>query len=351
MRNRVLCAALLLLITGIVQAGGPHEPRQYRIEKLEGIGGFPTEINRHGAITGQGFALPQGPVFPFLWTRKRSIILTAEPPTFALVGHGVNDKGQVVGTLVASDPERTRGFVWTRGRFVEIGDLPGGNSVSVAEDINNVGQVAGESHSAEGTECILWERGNLMSIGDLPGGAVNCAGFAINRSGDIVGLGEVQGSLIRPFLWREGTMTELPLPPDASQGFAVDINKSGVVVGNFFGSDRSGAIVWSNDEITLLPGLQGLIPNANGMNDRGDIVGSVSDFAAFSIPVLWHDGVAVNLNDLVPANDPLKSCASLLVAQAINNRGEIAALGLDECVTPSPPSIYRLVPVKGKGRK
>jgi hypothetical protein len=60
MRNRLLCAALLLLITSIVEAGNRHEPPHYRIEKLAGIGGFPTEINRHGAITGQGFIPPNG---------------------------------------------------------------------------------------------------------------------------------------------------------------------------------------------------------------------------------------------------------------------------------------------------
>jgi probable HAF family extracellular repeat protein len=274
------------------------------------------------------------------------IRLSAEPPTVALIGNAVNDKGQVAGTLVARDPVRTSGFVWTRGRFREIGDLPGGNSVSAAEDINNVGQVVGESDSADGTECILWERGNLMSIGDLPGGGVSCAAFAINRSGEIVGQGQTDQGL-RPFLWREGTMTELPMPAEASFGGAIDINRSGVAVGNFFvGFDRAGAIVWSNDGMTLLAGLQGLTPNATGINDRGDIVGSVGDSSGLSLPVLWHDGVPMNVSDLIPDDDPLKSCTRLDVAEAINNREEIAALGADECVQPSPPSIYRLVPVK-----
>jgi uncharacterized membrane protein len=350
MRDQLFCAALLLLITCIVEAGNRHEPPQYRIEQLEGIGGFATDINRHGAITGEGFPKPSGPTIAYLWTRKRSILLTAEPPTRLLAGNGVNDKGQVAGTLVAFDPQRTRGFVWTRGRFVEIGDLPGGNSVSSAADINNAGQVAGVSDSAKGTECILWERGNLMSIGDL--GGFNCTASAINASGDIVGSGTTQqGIFFRPFLWHEGTMTELPLPPGVQQGFATDINRWGVAVGF---SDE-GPIVWSNGQMTLLPGLEGLPPIAGvtaiatGINDRGDIVGSVLTSIGL-IPILWHDGVAINLNDLVPASDPLKSCARLSVADAINNRGEIAVHGPDECDN-GRPSIYRLVPVKGKGRK
>jgi uncharacterized membrane protein len=350
MRNLVLFPALLLLFTSIVEARNRHEPPQYRIEQLEGIGGFATDINRHGAITGEGFPKPSGPTVAFLWTRKRSIMLTAEPPTRLLAGNGVNDKGQVAGTQVTPGLQRTRGFVWTRGRTVEIDDLPGGNSVSVAEDINNAGQVAGESDSAEGTECILWERGNLMSIGDLPGGAVNCVAFAINRSGDIVGAGQGQGGFFRPFLWHEGTMTELPLPPGLQGGFATDINRWGVVVGF-----SSVPLMWSNGEVTVLPDVQGHPPRAgltsipSGINDRGDIVGVVFDGTEF-IPILWHDGVAINLNDLVPASDPLKSCARLHRADAINNGGEIAAHGPDECDN-GRPSIYRLVPMKGNGRK
>jgi uncharacterized membrane protein len=352
MRNQLVCAALLLVIASIAEADNRHEPPQYRIEKLEGIAGFPVEINRHGTITGQGSVIPNGPFnVPYLWTKQRAFILTAEPPTIPLSGNAVNDKGQVAGVLVASDPQRTAGFVWTRGRFQAIGDLPGGSNISSAEDINTFGVVVGYSESAQGTECILWEHGNLMSIGDLPGSSVSCVGLAINRAGDAVGFGETdQGS--RPFLWREGTMTELPVPPEASFGFAIDINRAGDVVGNFLVEpDTGGAILWSNGGMTLLPGLQGLTANANGINDRGDIVGSVGDRRSPSLAILWHDGVPMVLHDLVGDEDPLKACTVFHVAEAINNRGEVAALGADVCVEPvSHAGIYRLVPVKGKRR-
>ena len=94
MRDRLLCAALLLLITSIVEAGNRHEPPRYRIEKLQGIEGFPTEINSQGAITGQGGTPPSSESFPYLWTKKRTIILQAEPPTVSVMGNAVNDKGR-----------------------------------------------------------------------------------------------------------------------------------------------------------------------------------------------------------------------------------------------------------------
>lgn len=348
MRDRAFCAALLL-IASVVEAGDRHDPPRYRIEKLEGINGFPTDINRHGAITGQGFSLSNpSESFPYLWTRKRSTILTAEPPTVPISGLAVNDKRQVAGNLVAFDPPRTAGYVWTRGRFREIGDLPGGNNFSSADNINNFGQVVGSSDSALGTECILWERGNLMSIGDLPGGDVSCSGLAINRSGVAVGFGRTDQGF-RPFIWREGTMTELPLPPEATSGFASDINRRGDVIGGFsVGDELGGALVWSNGERALLPGLPGLVPFVRGINDRGDIVGSVGDRTGFEVPVLWRNRVPINLNELIPADDPLKSCTRLDVADAINNSGMIAVFGVDVCVTPSPLSTYRLVPLSGR---
>jgi probable HAF family extracellular repeat protein len=350
-RGGLLCAALLLLSTTIVEADNRHEPPRYRIEKLQGIEGIPTKIDSQGAITGQGVTPPSSESFPYLWTKQRTIILQADPPTIAVMGNAVNDKGQVAGILKGPDPVRTRGFVWTRGRFVEIGDLPGGSSVSSAADINKAGQVAGASDSAKGRECILWKRGTLMSIGDLPGGDVRCEALAINRSGEIVGWSQTDRD-VRPFIWRQGTMTELPLPPEASQGFAVDINRRGDVVGSFtVGFARAGAIVWSNGEMNLLPTRRGLIPTARGINDRGDIVGWLGAGGGPLVAVLWHHGVPVDLRDLVADEDPLKACTRLEAAEAINNRGEIAATGVDECATPNPPGIYRLVPIKGKNRK
>jgi hypothetical protein len=109
--------------------------------------------------------------------------------------------------------------------------------------------------------------------------------------------------------------------------------------------------VWSNGEMNQLPKLRGLIPTARGINDRGDIVGWMGAGIGPLFPVLWHHGVPVDLRDLIADDDPLKACVRLEAAEAINNRGEIAATGMDECVTPRPLGIYRLVPVKGMGRK
>src|SRR4029077_12040105 len=68
---------------------------------------------------------------------------------------------------------------------------------------------------------------------------------------------------------------------------------------------------------------------AQGINDKGQAVGdsSPSDCVSFdtSRGFLWENGSIADLNTLVPSNSPLY----FVYAYAINNRGEIAANGID----------------------
>jgi len=50
------------------------------------------------------------------------------------------------------------------------------------------------------------------------------------------------------------------------------------------------------------------------------------------------------LNDLISDDDQLKGCAVLVGAIAINNRGEIAANGRDDCDFTG-GHVYRLIPL------
>ena len=44
---------------------------------------------------------------------------------------------------------------------------------------------------------------------------------------------------------------------------------------------------------------------------------------------MWRDGVAVNLNDLVAVDDPLKPFVTLTEGRVFNDRGEIVAFESD----------------------
>jgi probable HAF family extracellular repeat protein len=64
----------------------------------------------------------------------------------------------------------------------------------------------------------------------------------------------------------------------------------------------------------------------NTVNNRDEVVGFSIDGLGMH-PFLWHDGVMVDLNTLIPADSPLY----LLGASSINDAGEIAGQG---CVLP-----------------
>lgn len=80
-------------------------------------------------------------------------------------------------------------------------------------------------------------RFEIVPLGALPGG-MSSDPEAINNRGDIVGRSETDRGL-RPFLYRNGTMTELPIGDREQYGYAVDINDSGDIIARAFVNFRS----------------------------------------------------------------------------------------------------------------
>jgi probable HAF family extracellular repeat protein len=343
MRIPSLVGAVALVLSSLTHGQEVSTELRYRIVALDRNGGA-AAINNRGSIAGFGFI--ENRQTPIVWRRSGAIIeLRADASIEGLFPRGLNDLEQVVGFAIRTDMIE-HGFVWTRGRLRDIGDLPGGADRSGAADINNRHQVVGFSETAAGREAILWEHGNLMSLGDLPGGATNSAAGAINERGTIVGAGSTARGF-RPFVWRHGVMQQLRLPPELRQtAFAVanDINHSGLIVGHAEGIP----LVWPrHDKDALLLPIPPLEANAVpfAVNDRGDIVGFAFTGDEDAGAVIWRDGKVSRLGALVVDDDPLRSCVAFESAVDINQRGEIAAIGEDFCVGGGTDA-YRLVPVK-----
>jgi probable HAF family extracellular repeat protein len=326
------------------------QPDRYYLDKLPGVEGVPTAINRRGDVTGEGFRDGVGgDEIGFYFQRNRFVDLNTNPDVFVSSAAGVNDRRQVVGLASVRDEQgtmRMMGFIWKRGKFEFIGDLPGGLTLSAATAVNNQGQVIGYSDSNVGTECILWEKGSVMSIG-RPFDLFFCIPSSINEFGTIVG-GLVTSEATRPFRWREGTLTPLPLPPGATSGFAVDVNELGVVLISYSDatSDFRGAIHARGRFKVLpnLPGFQGSIVAA--INNWGDVVGASINPEPFDVTaVVWRRGVPVVLDTLIADDEPLKPCVTLLHARAVNDRGQIAAFGADRCEGTF-SRVFRLTPAR-----
>src|SRR6266545_3092383 len=77
----------------------------------------------------------------------------------------INDKGQVIGesTTLSGD---THGFIWQEGLITDIGTL--GGSYTKPIHINNKGQITGESATASGAiHAFIWQEGQITDLGTL----------------------------------------------------------------------------------------------------------------------------------------------------------------------------------------
>ena len=203
----------------------------------------------------------------------------------------INESGQVAGSsFTNSIPNPVTGiptldpFLWEEGNgMTDLGTL--GGTVGFPLSMNNRGQVAGNSNMPGDLTFhpFLWDKKNgIRDLGTLGGdfGTTD----QINEAGDVVGKADLPGSQTHDgFLWRKGTMTDLGTLP--------------------------------GDPCT----------RANWINERRQIVGNSSDCIFALHAILWEaGGPAVDLNTLIPPNSSLQ----LMNALDINDRGEIAGLGV-----------------------
>jgi probable HAF family extracellular repeat protein len=129
----------------------------------------------------------------------------------------------------------------------------------------------------------------MTDLGTLPGDTMSIA-QAINNQGQVVGESSATNGPDHAFLWtRAGGMVALGTLPGDSSSRAADINDQGQVVGTSTRSDgQPHAFMWTQAGgmagLSPLPGHQ--VSSANGINDRGQVVGSSGDRVGEYV-VLW----------------------------------------------------------------
>jgi probable HAF family extracellular repeat protein len=267
--------------------------------------------------------------------------------------YDINEAGQVVGSA-ASASGLPHAFLWDDGVGTDLGTL--GGPTSTANGLNEAGQVVGGSRVSSSNftnDAFVWENGVMSGLGFLKDPSAG----AINEAGQVVGsfhrdpVPPSQVEVRWAFLWENGVARSL------FEGFAADINETGLVAGAWESSrGYPVAAIWDAAsgprELGVLPG--GLLSEAYGINEAGHVVGWSESFTGnngflwdgsqmIDLGVntvgadinnagtivggsnIWVNGVRSDLNSLVVENFGL----TVVGANAINEAGQIAGIAYD----------------------
>lgn len=247
---------------------------------------------------------------------------------------GINNKGQIVGSADTGEYSETwgrtyRGFLYEDGKMTELGVL-GRDKWSRATGINEQGVIVGESINQVG--CLVDHqsfifKGGRMSKLELDGKFYTSMG-GVNDSGHYCGLGNFKKGGIRAFLF-DGTLHNLGGYASTNRSEAFGINNAGDVVGKSWISNMGNckAFLWRKGEMVNLGNLPGdYASEARDINNDGVVVGWSSPRPRPSYDpraVIYVRGKIQNLNELIPAD----SGWVLLEANGINDRGQIVGTG------------------------
>src|SRR4051794_40470158 len=163
-------------------------------------------VNNAGQTAGSSWNIKRSFSHSFLRTASGGIVDVGELG-YRTVANGINNAGQIVGERDTANG--THAFLWTQGSgMLDLGTL--GGTDSAAYGINDAGQVAGESTLASGaTHAFLWSvPTGMVDLGTL--GGTDSVALGINNLGQVVGYARVTGGVAsHAFRWVSGTMTDL----------------------------------------------------------------------------------------------------------------------------------------------
>lgn len=321
-----------------------------------------------------------------LLASQSALALTWSPSAIATLGgdgrtwaNALNNNRQVVGSS-PSQSGNAHAFSYYAGQISDLGYL-GNGPTSYAASINQQGWIVGSSHTgevnyygrpmsrpfvfrqgrmtalnAEGFASDISDNGLVTgslalqpgdfraSIYDLASGNLTqlqranmdwSSGYAVNNQGQMVGGFSAWDSDADAFVFdaRDSTFTELTVT-GYNHILPVGINESGLVAGTAYDTyspnGTSAAFLYHNGVTTLLNSPTGLAAHADGLNDRGDVVGSFQISAEGGDEGTWHafyygrDGWQ-DLNDYIQ----LANGAWLYRAVDINDSGDILAYASD----------------------
>ena len=167
------------------------------------LGGDPdssaTGVNNRGQVT--GVSISNGATFTgetgraFTWQQGQMTELPRLGGDFSGTA-AINNRGDIVGASTLPGNQTTHATLWTRGRPIDLGTLPG-DRFSEAADINDRGVIVGLSCGDAGCRAVRWDSRGLTDLNTTIAPAQQWAlatAQAVNSRGQITGDGDHSGN-------------------------------------------------------------------------------------------------------------------------------------------------------------
>jgi len=377
MINPAALAAFLFLPV-LLEAQQPtpasQPPQHYRLVDLGTLGGSNSgnngggrQINKRGVVTGWAETTQRDAIFDqpsfhaFKWHDGVMLDLgTLTGGADSSYADAINSEGAVAGWNDALDPTYGAGFVATlwkaSGEIVNLGSF--GGPFSLADDINDRGQVVGGAETTEPDgftffgdflglpsptqyHAALWQGGAIKDLGTL--GGPGSFAMDINSVGEIAGFSYTNAvpnrstghPTLAPFLWRNGRMINLGTLGGV-EGWANAVNDAGQVVG---GSRirRGGpmhAFLWDKGSMRELAVAGEYSSDSVGtlINGAGDVVIETNGQNQWQRHYLWQRGVVTYLA-------PLPGFGGPSWANEMNSKGQIVGQVVDPFFIANPRAV------------
>lgn len=285
-------------------------------------------ISSNGRVTGSGDTASAISA-PFLWAPGQGLSLVDPVNSYFAQGAAVNALGSVAGIEYSSgDLPVYRAFVNSGSGAAYIPTLGGDDNA--ATGINDSGKIVGYSDTGAASQAAFsYSPGAGVTSLGTPAGASDSWAYAINNSGEIAGAGgrfDPTGSFVytQAAVFSNGSWGDLPILGYQSSG-ASAISDAGQVAGTLNdGSGGTMAFLWTpaGSMVTLGELLVGAGSQAYGVNSSGFVVGTSGGFA-----FLYGNSTMYDLTGLL---DPAFAGWQLMDAMAINDRGQIAGVGVHD---------------------
>jgi len=303
-------------------------------------------MNEWGVVVGNAWECFGDHIYATVWEDPDELIKLDFPwPVFRAHAYDINSQGIIVGTA-AEAWDIGIAFLFDGSAFLSLGTLAEGpGNYSVATAINEQGTIVGYvGNSTTGDpphQPFIWRDGVMTALIDDLATEYGWA-YDVDEAGRLVG-GMGQGTHIdsHAFLWDAGEVTDLGVVPGGYSAEAQGMNNRGDIVG--FGrvhdpargdSHSNRGFLWSGSGMIDLGAVPGFTDTyAYDINDMGQIVGGCNKVGTVARAFLWQHGVMTDLNDLFATDEVIVG-----YARAVNNRGQIA--GYDQG-----PSAFLLTPL------